>query len=114
MKVIITGSKDIEDYKLVADAMQNCNFNVTEVVCGNARGIETLGYRWAQCYGKAVKQIQGDWDQDGNPIGDSKMVSYCDAAVIIWDGKSQGTRKLINQLIKKNKPYYLQLSLEEE
>lgn len=114
MKVLIAGSKSVDDYALVADAMKNCGFTITEVVCGNARGIDTLGYRWAQTHGKRIKQIHADWDGDGTSLGDSKLVQYCDAAVIIWDGQSRGTRRLVNAMIKSNKPYYLRLTELED
>jgi hypothetical protein len=113
-KVLITGSKSIEDYALLAAAMQNCNFPITEVVCGNAKGIETLGYRWAQCFAKPVKQIPAEWDHRGNGVGIHKLIQYCDAAVIIWDGRSKGTRRVLDHIIQSQKPYYLRLTHSED
>ncbi|NBO70785.1 DUF2493 domain-containing protein [bacterium] len=113
MKVIIAGSRTIEDYALVAQSMQRCGFEVTEVVCGMATGIDTLGYRWAQCYNKPIKQMPANWNRDGKaagPIRNREMAKYADAAVIIWDGNSAGTRNMIDEMIRAKKPYYLQLT----
>ena len=48
MKVIIAGSRNLDNYLLVAQAMQRCGYEVTEVVSGCATGIDTLGERWAR------------------------------------------------------------------
>lgn len=113
MKVIIAGSRNLEDYGLVAQAMQRCGFDVTEVVCGMAAGIDTLGYRWAQCYNKPIKEMPANWNRDGKaagPIRNREMAKYADAAVIIWDGESPGSRNMVDEMIRAKKPYYLQLT----
>lgn len=117
MKVIIAGSRNLQDYKLVAQAMRMCGFDVSEVVCGMATGIDTLGYRWAQCYNKPIKEMPANWNRDGKsagPIRNRQMAEYADAAVIIWDGKSRGSRNMINEMIRKNKPYFVQLTESED
>ena len=43
MKVIIAGSRDIIDYQLVVDTIKESNFIITEVVCGEASGVDSLG-----------------------------------------------------------------------
>lgn len=118
MKVIIAGSRNLEDYTLVAQAMQRCGFDVTEVVCGMATGVDTLGYRWAQCNNISIKEMPAQWHQYGKragPVRNKQMAEYADAAVIIWDGKSPGSRNMINEMIRAKKPYYVQMteSLEE-
>lgn len=117
MKVIIAGSRKVEDYKLVVQAMERCGYEVTEVVCGMATGIDTLGYRWAQCFNKPIKEMPADWNRHGRsagPIRNRQMAEYADAAVIIWDGKSRGSRNMINEMIRKNKPYFVQLTESED
>jgi len=113
VKVIIAGSRLLSDYSLVTQAMQRSGFDVTEVVCGMATGIDTLGYRWAQCYNKQIKEMPANWNRDGKaagPIRNRDMAKYADAAVIIWDGKSAGTRNMVDEMIRAKKPYYLQLT----
>lgn len=117
MKVIIAGSRNLQDYKLVAEAMERCGFDVTEVVCGMATGIDTLGWRWAQCFGKSIKEMPANWSQHGKKAGvlrNIEMAKYADAAVIIWDGVSPGSRHMINSMIREGKPYYVQLTESED
>jgi len=118
MKVIIAGSRNIEDYPLVAQAMQRCGFDVTEVVCGMANGIDKLGEQWAIANNISVKEMPANWNRDGKaagPIRNRDMAKYADAAVIIWDGKSPGSRNMINEMIRHKKPYFVQMteSLED-
>lgn len=112
MKVIIAGSRNIEDYALVNQAMDRCGFDVTEVICGMATGVDTLGYRWAQCNNKKIIEMPADWKQYGKaagPIRNKQMVEIADAAVIIWDGVSPGAKNMIQNCIKYKKPYYIQM-----
>ena len=47
MKVIIAGSRGVEDYALVEEAVKQSGFDITEVVSGTARGVDLLGEHWA-------------------------------------------------------------------
>ena len=117
MKVIIAGSRTIHDYALVVNAMQRCGFNVTEVVCGMATGIDRLGEQWAIANGITVKEMPADWNRHGRaagPIRNRAMAKYADAAVIIWDGKSRGSRNMVNEMIRLGKPYFVQLTESED
>lgn len=113
MKVVIAGSRTLDDYALVSQAMKRCGYEVTEVVCGMATGIDTLGYRWALCFNKPIKEMPANWNRDGKAAGairNREMANYADAAVIIWDGKSTGTRNMVDEMIRAKKPYFLQLT----
>jgi hypothetical protein len=47
MKTIIAGGRDITDYQLVLDAIKESQFAISTVVCGGAKGVDTLGERYA-------------------------------------------------------------------
>lgn len=121
MKVVIAGTRykdpankiPFDDYELVSQAMQRCNFDVTEVVCGMAIGVDRLGETWAIVNGIAVKEMPANWNKHGKaagPIRNREMAEYCDAAVVVWDGESPGSRNMIDQMIHLKKPYYVQLT----
>ncbi len=117
MKVIIAGSRNIDDYKLVAQAMKRCGYTVTEVVCGMATGIDKQGEVWARANNIPVKEMPADWYRHGKaagPIRNREMALYADAAVVIWDGKSRGSRNMINEMIRQGKPYFVQLTESED
>lgn len=47
MKVIVAGSRWIDNYDVVKQAIEESGFEITEVVSGVARGADTLGENWA-------------------------------------------------------------------
>ena len=113
MKVIIAGSRSIDDYSLVVQAMQRCGYNVTEVVTGCATGVDRMGEQWARANDIPIKEMPADWNRHGNSAGPQRnraMAEYADAAVIIWDCESRGTRNMVENMIRRKKPYHLQLA----
>lgn len=125
MKVIIAGPRykdpinkiPFDDYKLVAEAVKKSGFKITEEVCGMAIGADRLGEQWAIANGVPVKEMPANWTLHGRsagPIRNRQMAEYADAAVIVWDGKSRGTRNMINEMIRKKKPYFLLMTESED
>ena len=97
MKVIVAGSRDITDPAVVEEAISLSGFTITEVVCGDARGVDSLGAEWADDHGVPVKHFPADWSQ-GKSAGFSRnnhMADYADALIAVWDGKSKGTGHMI-------------------
>jgi hypothetical protein len=98
MKTIIAGSRTITDYELVKAAIIASQFNITEVVSGTARGVDSLGERWAEENKIPIKQFKPDWNTLGKSAGykrNAEMVEYANALVAIWDGVSKGTAHTI-------------------
>jgi hypothetical protein len=110
MKVIIAGSRNIDDYKLVVDTIRASGYTITEVVSGCAVGPDRLGERWALVNNIPVKEMPADFGKYGKSAGfrrNKEMAEYADAAIIIWDGESRGTRNMIENMIRKKKPYHI-------
>lgn len=105
MKVIIAGSRTIEDYTLILESMSGVG--ATEIVSGCARGVDTLGEMWASNHFISIKQFPADWDTHGKSAGyirNSEMADYADFLVALWDGESKGTDHMINLMKKLDKP----------
>lgn len=110
MKVIIAGSRNIKDYALVVEAVKQSGYEITEVVSGCATGVDWLGEQWARANNVPVKEMPADWNRYGKSAGPYRnraMAEYADAAVIIWDGESRGTRNMIENMIRRKKPYHI-------
>ncbi|CAB4162888.1 Mycobacteriophage D29, Gp61 [uncultured Caudovirales phage] len=110
MKIVIAGSRTIKDSAAVAKAIERSKFEITEVVCGMATGVDKIGQQWGIMHGIPVKEFPADWDKYGNsagPIRNRKMAEYADAAIIIWDGSSPGSRNMIKEIKKLDKPYFI-------
>lgn len=106
MKVIIAGSRDNIEYQDVLSAMRECPWSseITEVVSGKARGVDTLGEQWAIENNISIKEFPADWKKFGRSAGikrNEQMGDYADALVAVWDGESKGTKHMIDY--SKNK-----------
>jgi hypothetical protein len=96
-------------YAIVSKAMLSAGYHglsqdheysdVTEVVSGMARGVDTLGIDWAVENWLPWKEFYADWKHYGKSAGykrNEEMAIYADALVAIWDGKSKGTKHMID------------------
>lgn len=121
MKVIIAGTRykdkankiPFDDFKLIVEAVERSGFEITEVICGMAIGVDKLGEQWAIANNIPVKEMPANWNAHGKaagPIRNRQMAEYADAAVIVWDGISDGSRNMINEMIRKKKPYFVALT----
>lgn len=106
MKVIIAGSRDFNNYELLKDKCNYYlqNYDDIEIVSGLARGADSLAIKYAKEYNYPVKEFKPDWDKFGKSAGyirNKEMAEYADALIAFWDGKSKGTKHMID-LAKSN------------
>ena len=101
MKIIIAGGRTFTDYDLLC---QNCDKALSlqteiEIVSGTANGADKLGEKYANEKGYTIKQFPADWDKYGKSAGykrNEEMAKYADALIAFWDGKSKGTKHMID------------------
>jgi len=104
MKVIVAGSRKIRDYDIVEKAIKESGFEITEVVSGCAGGVDESGEQYAARHGLKLKLFEPEWANHGKSAGmvrNERMARYADALVAIWDGKSVGTKNMIERAKKK-------------
>lgn len=110
MKVIIAGSRDAEDIRYLQYAVVKTMFDITEVVCGGARGADTLGEEWAKANNIPIAYFIPEWkinnilDRAAGIKRNIKMGDYADALIALWDGQSKGTEQMIQYMNKLRKP----------
>lgn len=111
MKLIIAGSRTINDIRLIVKAIHKFNLiNISEIVSGEARGVDRLGERYARLKGIKVKPFPADWDRYGKSAGyrrNAVMAKYADCLLPIWDGESKGTNHMIDLMKRYKKPFYV-------
>ena len=107
MRVIIAGCRDINGAKadeLVRKAISDSGWSgsITEIVHGAASGIDSAAHR--VCEGIwPVKPVPADWTTHGKaagPIRNRQMAGMADALIAIWNGKSRGTKNMIDTATK--------------
>lgn len=104
MKTIIAGSRSITDFTFLVDAVREFDvakkeYKITEVVCGGAKGVDKLGALWGARHNIPIRLFPADWDRYGRKAGilrNEEMAEYADAAIILWNGKSSGTKNMID------------------
>ena len=100
MRVIIAGGRDFNDFDLLKEKCDKIlsNIKVTEIVSGGAKGADSLAERYAFGCGYNFKKFTANWNDLGKAAGiirNCDMSLYSDALIAFWDGKSRGTKHMI-------------------
>lgn len=123
-KVIIAGGRDFDNLVLLVNRCKgilkgklDAGFDI-EIVSGAQRtwleeekrfiGADYMGELFAIGAGYALTTFPADWDKFGKSAGiirNGQMADYGDALIAAWDGKSNGTGNMIEQMVKRNKPH---------
>lgn len=113
MRTIIAGSRDCTDYSQLLIALDNCGWEPTLVISGHARGADLLGEKWALEHGITLEvyPITGEaWTRNGKaagPIRNHEMAINAEALIALWDGKSKGTKNMIDTAKRKKLMVYI-------
>jgi hypothetical protein len=101
MKVIIAGGRNFNDYNLLSKNVYEFTLYQPdiEIVSGCANGADKLGEKYANFYGIPIKRFPADWNRYGRQAGylrNKQMAEYADMLIAFWDGKSKGTKHMID------------------
>lgn len=107
MKVIVAGSRTFNDYELLKNKLDYFLQNQKDItiISGKARGADSLGEDYAHQNHHKLEEYPAMWDIYGKKAGymrNEEMAKVADGAIIFWDGKSKGTKHMID-LCKKFK-----------
>lgn len=109
-RVIIAGSRDGFSQSYVTSKMdfltKSEGLSIMEAVSGGARGVDHYGEVWAKMRGFSVKVFPAHWDKYGAAAGmirNREMGDYADYLIAFWDGRSAGTKAMIDYMRSKNK-----------
>lgn len=100
-RVIIAGGRNFPDYPLLAQTMDHLLSNTSDeivCICGKARGADALGERYAIERGYPILYFPAEWEKYGRIAGylrNTEMARNADALVAFWDGRSPGTKHMI-------------------
>ena len=101
MKVIIAGGRDFSNYeflKMKCDVVLHGK-PIVEIVSGTANGADKLGERYSIEKGHQLTKFPAQWDKFGKSAGykrNQQMADYADCLIAFWDGKSRGTKHMID------------------
>ena len=69
------------------------------IISGTARGADQTGEQYADNTGTTLLRFPADWDKHGKSAGyvrNKAMAAEADAVVVFWDGKSKGSKHMID------------------
>lgn len=96
MKVAVIGSRNLE----VKNLGKYLPPETTEIVSGGARGIDTCARIYAQENGIKLVEFYPQYDRYGRvaPLyRNIEIIKYSDLVLAFWDGKSRGTKFVIDK-----------------
>lgn len=115
-KVLICGSRDFNDYKLINSFVQSLP-DETVLIEGEARGADSIARDAAIKRGLRVEKFPADWQKYGKKAGilrNYDMLQEGKPNIVVaysTDIKnSKGTKNMLEQSIKVDIPAYLNLS----
>lgn len=101
IKVIVAGSRTFKNYELLRKKLdyylQNYTRDEIEIVCGKAKGADTLGEKYAFIRGIPIKYFPANWDKYGKSAGykrNAEMAKYATHCIIFWNGISKGSKHM--------------------
>jgi hypothetical protein len=107
MKVIVAGCRMFANKDFLYEQMDQMYTGlISEVVCGMARGVDSLGRSWAIDRKIPVKEFPANWERYGKRAGilrNQQMADYADRAIIFWDYASKGTENMIKEMRNRSK-----------
>lgn len=110
MKVLICGSRNINNPALILRAVEQSGMNPTHIISGGARGVDTLVRHYARSAGIEFTEYLADWDKYGKRAGflrNITMIGVSDAVIAIWDGESRETKHSIDHATACGKPVFV-------
>ena len=112
MITIVAGSRSITDYEIVKEAIEKSGFDITCIVSGGAKGVDSLGEQYARENGIELKRFPANWEDFSEPClrrfnrsGNREMAEYAEALIAVHNGSS-GTLDMIRQAKSRGLPVF--------
>lgn len=102
-KVIIAGGRDFDNYDLLKSFCEKVLSNVSEeieIVSGGATGADKMGINYGYENNYKCHLFLPNWEEYGRSAGvirNDDMANFATALIAFWDGKSKGTKDMIER-----------------
>lgn len=112
MKTIIAGSRTVDWYTDLEEALVSCPFNISVVISGCAVGADRLGEQYARINKLPILFFPADWDMYGKQAGylrNEEMAGHAEAVLILWDGNSKGSHHMMDIAKRDGLPLHMHI-----
>ena len=116
MKLLIAGSRSIDKYRAFYEFIKwyylGGNEPPREFVTGDCKlGADQVPHLLNVTINNEspIKSFPADWDKHGKKAGflrNREMAEYADELLLIWDGESNGSRNMMQEMEKLGKPVH--------
>ena len=92
---------------VVEDLSKYLPAETDEIVSGGAKGIDICAAEYAKSHGLKLTEFKPDYDRFGRgaPLKRNvTIIEYVDRVIAFWDGKSHGTKFVIEECKKRGIP----------
>ena len=109
MKVAVVGSRKLT----ISNLEKYIPSETLEIVSGGAKGIDKCARKYALENKIKLKEFLPQYEKYGRKaplMRNLEIIDYCDILIAFWDGKSSGTKFVIENCRFRNKPcdiYYM-------
>lgn len=109
IRIIIAGGRDFHDYSLLEKEASEFistleNVEGIQIVSGGAKGVDSMGERFAKEKALELIKFPADWKKYGRAAGpkrNAQMADYATHLLSFWNGESKGTKSMISLAKKK-------------
>jgi hypothetical protein len=105
MKLLVCGGRDYTDiFNIYRVLEQVCNnHDITEIIEGDASGVDRIAGRWAVGHGRKLTRFPADWERYGKaagPIRNSQMLDEGRPDICLHFPGGKGTEDMVRQARK--------------
>ncbi len=103
MELLIAGSRSITSF----DLSPHIPADVDLIITGGAKGVDTLAEAYARERGiptVTVKPVYKKYGRAAPVVRDKEMVDMADAVLVVWDGRSRGSKHTADYACERGKP----------
>ncbi|MBQ8249486.1 MAG: DUF2493 domain-containing protein [Clostridia bacterium] len=108
MKVAVVGSRTLT----IDNLGSYLPSETTEIVSGGAKGIDTCAREYATANNIKLTEFLPEYERYGRaaPLArNKKIVEYAEVIVVFWDGKTNGTKMILEYCEKRGKTAYIHI-----
>lgn len=110
--ICIAGTRDLNiSNRIIYYLFQMLEFNCIDysIISGESGKVD-LSAKYFACFCNYVYDgFKADWKEYGKSAGPKRnrqMAEVADILLLIWDGKSRGSKNMRSEMLKRNKPVY--------
>lgn len=111
-RIVIAGCRNYENYSEAKKFIDICISNIKKeneiiILSGGCSGADKIGERYALENGYKIELYKAEWNKYGRSAGPKRnevMAKKCNYVILFWDGKSRGTKSMLEYAKRENKP----------